>query len=180
MARGNLFIGLFCLRNGPLFGERDNKVQLRIVALEALEVHLREGERGDFATLQQRSDLANSCERQILHVRRSFERGEQIIANGRPRNLRVAISRLLNFRLRRPRMKHIRRRHIVPNLQRANLRICIALVVQPVEHHLLLLGRERPHACQLRGLVQHFVCDLRERRRLGLSARARSRIGARA
>ena len=51
-------VGGLGLGQRALFGERDDEVQLRIVALEAGEVHLRQRQRSDLARASSR--LANS------------------------------------------------------------------------------------------------------------------------
>ena len=62
----------------------------------------------------------------------------------------------------RQRMKHIGRRDGVGQFERANLLVTIALIVETLEHHLLLRVGEWADIGHFRGLVQHFRRDFRQ------------------
>ena len=176
--RGNLRIGLLRLRQRPLLGERNNEMQLCVVPFEPVYIHLRQRQRSNLAKLQQRSQFVNRRKGQILDSRwcignaYRLDRVDRILLQHCAAHLQALFgdNDLLSFRSL-PRVKHIRRRHIVGQLQRPNLRIPVALVAQPVEHQLLLLRRKRPHTRQLRRPVQHLRRNLRQPRRLRIGTR---------
>jgi len=49
----NFGIGSLGLRESALLGERDDKVQLRVVALQPVDIHLRQRLRSDLARLEE-------------------------------------------------------------------------------------------------------------------------------
>ena len=51
VAGGDLFVGFAGLGEGALFSEGNDEVEFGVVALEASEEHLGEGERGDLSKL---------------------------------------------------------------------------------------------------------------------------------
>ena len=70
-ARRDLSISLLRLGMRPIFGERDHKLQHRIVLLQARQIHVGERSRRNFSRFDEFRQLANTVEGNIFDILRS-------------------------------------------------------------------------------------------------------------
>ena len=68
-SRPNLFVGLRCLCQREILGERHDVVQLRADSLEPIEIHLRQLCRADVAPSQKRCERGHGHEGEVLDAR---------------------------------------------------------------------------------------------------------------
>ena len=65
---GEIGVGFLGFCEGAVFGERDDEVKRRIVALEAIEIHFGERHRGDFLGADEFAELASAGEADVFQI----------------------------------------------------------------------------------------------------------------
>src|SRR6185503_7541208 len=68
LPRGDLRICRLRLYQGTLFGQRDNKMQLGVIPLQAFDVHLRERKGSDLACMKQARKFTYSSKGEIVQI----------------------------------------------------------------------------------------------------------------
>ena len=157
--------GDFCV-GGPGLGERaflgeiGEEVQLRVIVLEAVEVHLGEG-----SAVILRARIRPLSSAMDAKARSSMRAGATRL--GPPALLaEICVGGAGQRCSCRQRMEHIGRRDGVGQFERADVLVTIALIVETIEHHLLLRVGEWADIGHFRGLVQHLGRDFRQVLRL--------------
>ena len=129
--------------------ERDDVVQLGVVAVQPREVHLGQLDRRDLPGAQELGEMADRPERDVFEIRGTLHRRRGAEAE---RQLRP-----VHLDARHERAEVKRRRDVVGDVDRAHLLVAREVLVRGVDHR-LQLGLGELEAGQL-----HRVGDHRER-----------------
>ena len=150
-AGGNLRVR--ALRLGPpvVVEERDHVVQLRVVAMEARQIHLGELDRRDLARAHQLREMTDRPERDVLEIRRTLHRrrGAQAKRQLRP----------IHLDARHDRAEVKRRRHVVRDVDGSQLLVAREILIGGVDHA-LQVGLGELEAGQLHRVRHHRRGDL--------------------
>ncbi len=150
---GEIAVCFFGFCDGAVFGERDDEVQQGIVALEAVEIHLRERERRNLFRAHEFSEMSRAEKADIFEIFRDVARGDG-------RCFRDHDGALDRFKLRagEHRIKHERGRDAIGDVQLVNFLVAFDPVVQAIEHHLAVVFRNGD-ARDGGGFVDHVQRD---------------------
>ena len=147
-ARGDFGIGGFGLCHGAFFGECDEEMQCRIEASNALNVHFRERDGGDFFCANVFGEFGDVGEGQFFKVDGWFADGRRVAV------LRSFAPGLHNGILRQ-RIEDIGWSDTVLDVKGADGRVAVTLLIQRIQHHGNLIGR-KGNTSQRRRLFDHF------------------------
>ncbi len=151
LARGDLGVRLLRLRARDIVEERDDVVQLLVVAMEPRQIHLGQFARRHLLCLDELREVTHGPERGVLEVRRPLHRGRHAELE---RQLR-----LVDLDARNDRAEVERRRDVVRDVDRADFFIAREIGVRAVDHGLqLVLGEGQ--AGQLHRVGHHLERDL--------------------
>src|SRR5262252_9079667 len=77
LSRGKIAVGFFRFCQGSFLGQRDHKIELPVVALQALQIHFRQRQRGNLPAPYQLAQLARRSKAKILEIFRHAARRER-------------------------------------------------------------------------------------------------------
>ena len=163
----NLAVSLAGLGARTIFGEGNYKLQFRVIAFEAFQVHLSKRGGGNSPGAEQFGQLTHGGERQVFYLPADLAG----YVGGRNRNWSAAQSQGLLFLFETHPGKHgiknQRRINRIGNVQLVDLFVAVGMVVQVFKHYLLVFFRNR-NVRDGGGIFNHFLGDLFRSLRLRL------------
>ena len=137
LARRDLLVRLLRLLHREIVGERDNEVQHRVIAFEAIEVHARELDAGHLMRLEQMREVRHRPEGDVFEVRGTAHRWRRARAK--------RLCRPIEARAGHQRAVVQRRRDVRIDVDLAQVRITREVLVGAAQQLLaLFLGEVEP------------------------------------